>query len=484
MKPTRLLPDAVQWSEGLLLSPQHLQQNDIYWHEHLRHRLSRITPHYWGVSKLVIDRASLIKGIVAITELECVLPDGIAVEFPGNYAARTLDVEVGKPTGNDGRPVRVWLRVHERGAAAAALANADRRYDSLPGALTPDENTGDGDIQVGRLRTHITLYADDAARPAPTGCNACPLLEIVRDAQGHLRITGYHPPMLRQDASAFHDEQSLQHQLAQLTQKLWAKADELGGGHSDDKHEDEGPAASQMRQHLSAARSLATTLPQLEIAVAAKDTHPNELYRALAQVVGQVAGLGGNPVPLKMMPYLHDDCMPQFQAAFSYIEGKLALVNTDYECVRFARIGDAGFARWLQSGMHGEVIVELKPREGQSLVDMTRWLANASIASDKLIPLVQQRRLPGALVRPLSAQEIRERNLRPQAALFMIQNQKIEVDGKGLQDVFGPDLSLLIQGAANAHMPAAIILYRKKQRQLGRPPAPVQQTTAEDEVHA
>lgn len=483
MGTTTYLPDAVQWSEGLLLSPQHLQQNDIYWHANLRHRLARITPHYWGVSKLTIDRASLVKGHITVTELDCILPDGLAVEFPGNYPTRTLDVDVGKLVGNEGRPVRVWAQVRERGAAAARMDNADRRYDSLPGVMTPDENTGDGDIQVGRLRPVISLYADDASKPAPAGDGACPLLEVVRDAQGRLRITDYHPPMLQLDASAFQDEQSLQRHLTQLTQRLWAKLDELSDGRGDDKAEDDSPAGSQLRQHLQAARCLASALPQLEIGVTAQQTHPNELYRALALVVGQAAALGGNPVPLKMTPYLHEDCMPQFRAVLDYIDTKLALVNTDYECLQFARIGDAGFARRLPSDITGEVIVELKPREGQSLADMMRWLADARIASDHLMPLVRQRRLPGALTRALSAQEIRERNLRPQAALFLIQNQKIEVEGKGLQDVFRADLSLLIQGAANAQMPAAIILHRKKQPRHGSVAPETQARTAE-EIHA
>ena len=484
MGSTTLLPDAVQWSEGLLLSPQHLQQNDIYWHAQLRHRLSCIAPHYWGVSKLVIDRASLAKGHLAVTELECVLPDGLAVQFPGNYSARTLDVAVGNLVKDDGRPVRVWLQVYERSAAAAKLDNAERRYDSLPGALTPDENTGDGDIQVGRLQTHISLYAGDAAKPAPTGHSACPLLDVVRDPQGHLRITDYHPPMLRQDAAAFQEEQSLQRQLGQLTQRLWAKIDELAGNRSDDKQDEENPIDQQNRQLLQAARHLASALPQLDIAVAAADTHPELLYRALAQMVGQVASIGANPVPLKMAPYQHDDCMPQFQAAFTYIEAKLALVNTRYDCLQFARIGDAGFARRLQSDPSGEVIIELKPREGQSLADMTRWLHDARIASDNLMPLLLQRRLPGALARPLTTLEITERNLRPQAALFMLQNQKIAVDGKGMQDVFRPDLSLLIQGDANSLMPAAIVLYRQKQAQQGHASSAKKQTTSTESVHA
>lgn len=465
MESTTRLPDAVQWSEGMLLSPQHLQQNDIYWHEHLRHRLDCITPHYWGVGQLTLDHAALIKGVVSITRLECVLPDGLAVDFDGSrhhYPFTSLDTQVDALCKPDGKPVRIWLVVRERGAAAAKMDNPERRYDSLHGEPLADENTGDGEIMVQRLRVRLKLHAEDAGKPAPAGRSACPLLEVARDAQGHLRLTGYHPPLLRLEASAFQGEQGLQRRLTDFTHGLWAKMDELAGGRDDDKPEDESVLSTENRRHLAVARHLAMGLPPLEIAVAAPHARPHELYRALAQVAGQVASIGTNPIPLKMKPYRHEDCMPQFQAAFDYIEAKLALVNTAYECLSFARIGDAGFARLLPSDMGGEVIVELKPRDGQSLADLTRWLADACIACDSLMTQLQQQRLPGALTRPLSAQEIQERNLRPQAALFLIRNQKIEVREKGLQDVLQPGHSLLIRGAANANAPAAIILYRKK----------------------
>ena len=37
----------------------------------------------------------------------------------------------------------------------------------------------------------------------------------------------------------------------------------------------------------------------------------------MTQIVGRMAAIGGNPRPLKMDPYRHDDCQPQFQAALA-----------------------------------------------------------------------------------------------------------------------------------------------------------------------
>lgn len=55
---TEGLPDMVPWSEGMLLSPQHLQQNDLYWQEQLRFRLQQALPHGWGLLLLELDAVS------------------------------------------------------------------------------------------------------------------------------------------------------------------------------------------------------------------------------------------------------------------------------------------------------------------------------------------------------------------------------------------------------------------------------------------
>ena len=106
MTPSPQLPDAIQWSEGMLLSPQHFQQNDIFWHQHLRHRIAAQNPHYWGVLRLSV---SLIKEVISISTLECILPDGLAVEFPGKsprLPPGTLELPIGSQCGCRQRPTQ------------------------------------------------------------------------------------------------------------------------------------------------------------------------------------------------------------------------------------------------------------------------------------------------------------------------------------------------------------------------------------------
>lgn len=460
------LPDSVHWSEGMLLSPQHLQQNDIYWQTHLNHRLGCASPYFRGLAHLIIDRESLAKGIVQVTELDCILDDGHVISFPGNYAPRIFSCDVADICKKAGRPVKIWAVLPRRGVDTAGVSSANKRYELLPGVPTADENLDNSyAADVMRMQARIDLYAGTTV---PAQYVSCPLLEVMLDGQGQYRVTSYHPPMQRVGASAFHDmagtSPGLHAKLTDLTGKLWTKVRELAGNRTDDMPEDSGPAGSQIHRHLSIARHLAGSLPLLEVMVASRTAHPENLYQAIAQIVGHVASIGANPVPLKMGAYNHDDCMPQFMEAFDYIEKKLSLVNTAYECSEFARFGDAGFAQMMPADAAEAIIVELTPRTGQSLADLTRWLNEARIASRELMPILQQRRMPGALSRPLTAHEIAQRNLRPHAALFLIQNQKMEVDGKGEQNMFTAGMPLLVQGNNNSVTPAAIILHRPTSR--------------------
>lgn len=461
---TAALPDAVQWSEGMLLSPQHLQQHDLYWQAHLNHKLACLSPNVLGVGRLAIDLESLSKGIVRVTALECLLDDGHAAVYPGRYKELKLECDVAELCRKEGRPVRVWAVLPRRGIDGAGMDASDKRYDLLPGEMTSDENLDNGyQVSVVRMQARIRLMAGQTVPPQYA---ACPLLEVMLDAQSQFRLTSYHPPMLRVAASSFQDipgvQQGLQSKMEELTAKLWAKLRELAGSRSDDAPDDFGTLSSESQRHLMIARSLAGCLPQLEIAVAHGGTRPEELYRALAQVVGQAACLGAHPVPLKMEAYVHDNCMPQFQRAIDYIDAKLKQVNTSYDFLEFARFGEGGFARLLSADAGDEVLVELKARDGQSLADLTRWLGEARIASHELMPELQRRRMSGALARPLSAQELLQRNLRPHAALFAIRNDIIEIEGKGSFPMFSAQSPLLIHGAANSRMPAAVILYRHK----------------------
>ncbi len=78
----RVIPEAVQWREGMLLSPQHFQLAARRAEALAAYMMGAATPLCWGVQRLQIDQSLLLEAVFRIIELEAVMPDGLLVLYP------------------------------------------------------------------------------------------------------------------------------------------------------------------------------------------------------------------------------------------------------------------------------------------------------------------------------------------------------------------------------------------------------------------
>jgi|GEM_PF-515618 len=458
------LPDAVQWSEGMLLSPQHFQQSDIYWHAQAGGRMAALNPDYWGLVSLRLDAKAWADGVLKLAQVSAILPDGLPVEFPLDEESRhiTLDLNDKELLPADGKPLRIWLGSPCRTGDAARQDIGLQRYESRSGSLAVDENTGSNPISVPRLRANLTLIAD---RSVLSRYSAFPLLDVMRNADGHLQLGEFHPPMLCLGASEFFSdlarETGLVHRLGKLSKQVWDKLREL----ADQVDEENVDPATNGPNHLALARVLAQALAYFDVVATCPNSHPRQAYHALALLVGQATALDTSPIPPRLTAYCHEDCAAQFEQALSYVARRLSAIDTDLERLPFANTGETGFMRNLEAHASiDQLVIELKPRAGQGIKDLQSWLENARIASDDFMPILRHRRLPGALARPLDRQERHSLGLSENALLFLITNQSIDLNGSQ-QRVFRAGRPLQILGAADGSMPSGILLYRWKAEQ-------------------
>src|SRR5689334_3227565 len=78
------VPDKVAWTEGLLMLPQHLQQQDRYHENLLSTRFEALDPLSWGALRVELDPRMLTEGSVSLTAFEGILPDGTPLSLaPG-----------------------------------------------------------------------------------------------------------------------------------------------------------------------------------------------------------------------------------------------------------------------------------------------------------------------------------------------------------------------------------------------------------------
>jgi type VI secretion system protein ImpJ len=474
MTENQFLPDPVQWSEGMLLSPQHFQQNDIQWQALLHQRLLSLTPNAWGLRHLQLDAARLADGVVRVIECDAVMPDGLPLVYRAKTAGFELSVAVEAKSAADGTPapVRVYLAIPPRSGALDVPSTTIRRYENLPGRKTLDEVTGIGDVVVERQRARFELFSE---KDLPSGYHALQLLEVIRDAYGAVALTAYHPPMFRIGASAFLGTQGLHQQFAALRNDMWEKLRELAGTGVDDAPESVAVLGEEARMHLRVAREIAACLPLIDTLLYDPLSSPAQAWWAMAQIVGRMAAVGGNPRPLAMDPYRHADCYPQFQSALAFVKRKLALINTDWDSPEFIRVGEGTYERRLPEDSPQTVYLELRTREGQTATDLQTWLSEARIASEDLLPVLRQRRLPGASVRVLSAREVAGLGLRANALICAVTSQRLEMQ-QGPVDSFRAGRAMVVQGDA-MNAPAAIILHHRKHA-AAKPPATAASTVA------
>ena len=470
---TPALPDSLHWSEGMLLSPQHFQQNDAYWHAQLRYRLAMVNPNFWGLGLLELDMTNLKTGIVEIKKLECVMPDGTPVIFPGSYASKTLVMDVNAELMKTPGCVRVSLILPARSSSSTDWNSAPKRSELMLGALAIDEITSLGVVPVDRLRPLIALSTDAAISPQYV---VCPLFELTRrEVTQGIEFKAYHPPMLNWKACHFlsnshsHGNSNLHHRLKLLSEALWLKLRELGGNRRDDGPDEDELQSRHVRKHLEMARTLASVVPHFSLLVNSAHANPQAVYESLAQLLGTMASFGANPIPPVLDAYQHDNCEPQFSRAMDYIDHKLNYINTSFEYQTFELRTDGSFAQVLPKEVSDEVIVELRLPEGQSIGpdDRTRlaqWLKDACIASDALQTAAARLRV-SARSNLLDAEEMGRNNLRSSAALFVIQNENIQLDNCGTVPLLSPAQTLVIKGNERSPglKPALILLYQARQ---------------------
>ena len=136
---TERLTESLQWSEGMMLSPQHFQQNDIYWQQQLRHLMAQLQPYYWGVLDIAIDEALLRDGKVRIDRLRCVMPDGLVVQHEAATQDEVLYIDIAdRDELKEQKPVRIHAAVPVRAEGAASQSSAIQRYASVAGELEVD----------------------------------------------------------------------------------------------------------------------------------------------------------------------------------------------------------------------------------------------------------------------------------------------------------------------------------------------------------
>ncbi len=287
----------VVWSEGLFLTPHLFQQLDRY-HENLLHfRLMPLTPFYWGLSDLEIDKEALPNNFFTLSRCSGIMPDGLPIQIPDGDkppdtrpiqayfppSAASLDVYLAIPVS---QPASVNFRLNG-GATGPSV-----RYQ-MDLINVPDETTegNEREIPVAKKNYKILFSGEPL-----DGAIWIKIAELTRTASGTIALQDFYvAPSMTLSAST-----KLMAILHRLLEMLAAKSSAL----------------SQQRRHIAEfgasdvanfwlLHTVNSYVPILSHFYNAPDRHPEHLYLVLSQLAGELSTFALQEDPRDLPRYDH-----------------------------------------------------------------------------------------------------------------------------------------------------------------------------------
>lgn len=380
------IPEAVDWRQGMLISPQHFQQQEIYIDRLTSHKLYLSQPHYWGLIDIRLREDLLESDKIRITRLHAVLPDGQVIDFdeengdPGLLA----DIPAGQVDDtSENSGLLVSVGVFRRGAKADGGEEQNlQRFESVSFEDIADENNPNQLVDMRKKRVMVQLFFGDKTN---TRFVTTPLFKVASTQKGY-RLTSYHPPMLDVSVSrTLLGKKSICVKLESALRSIRLKAKDLAAVSSAGSDSD-----------LTLVSMMLAKVPALEVLLDMKMVHPFQLYMAFIDLLASLAASSIADKPFSPEGYVHDHPERGFFRYLSYLAQRIDSVRSTFHTHIFTRSESGYFEMDLPDDVDvKELILRLIPEQGQHSDVVLHWIKTAKIGSDKQMPSLEKGRIYG-----------------------------------------------------------------------------------------
>ena len=155
------------WSDGMLLSPQHLQSLERHQEAVVAARVGAVAPEDWGVLSCELDASALAAGQARVVRFAGVLPDGLPVELDEATGDAPPPRAIAEHLPPAARQVDVYLAVaRERDGVPSFAEEAQAQRVRFASSSRPVEDaTAPGQqLSVALARANAVLLFGDEAR--------------------------------------------------------------------------------------------------------------------------------------------------------------------------------------------------------------------------------------------------------------------------------------------------------------------------------
>lgn len=374
------IPDAICWHEGMALLPQHFQLQSLRAEAlSARHALGA-HPWFWGVERLVIDDTRLGSGLVRVSELRAVMPDGLVVELDRERGKDPLlELQLNDHYRLGHSELMIYLAVAPQWRARQ-LVPWGERLRSLQSESLPDLESGQFPQPLTVLRPHLRLVT----RAGLSDSLYLPLLRL--DCKGQsFTCLPYQPPSprLAPDSPISLEINKLcalaRHKIDFLTVRLR-------------RLQDDGKLveSAELRRQLSA---IWTCLPGVQAALDSGVVHPADLYLQLMNMAGALVSLDLEQGMPTFAPLAYENLLESFQAVLTWLTAKLSNIRVGYSRRDFT-LQDRRFSIELLDfeSQKQQLVIGVRMPAGVGPQAALEWLKHAVITSESQVdPLIRQR---------------------------------------------------------------------------------------------
>lgn len=324
----------------MLLTPHHLQQWDIY-HEHIVNaRLSSLHHYGWGLKEIEIDNEGIVNGNFTLLKCRGIFKSGFVIDIP-NLDKPPLQKRFDLSPSMDYMDVFIAVPV-ERANSANCLLNGmvtshETRYIQ-ENITVPDYNTGQNEREIAVAKKNLKILLQNELS------DEYDVLRLARISRTSVGTVGLNPEFIPTCLSI-----SCSHRLISLIRGileiLTSKSSELSSmcrQRTSDVY-DFGPTDN---FNLWLLQTINSFIPILLHFYRSQTAHPEAVYYALVQLVGQLSTVAVRIRPEDVPEYRHDDLTYTFTALDMMIRNLITMVSAPsvkYRMVPLQKVSDTNF---------------------------------------------------------------------------------------------------------------------------------------------
>jgi type VI secretion system protein ImpJ len=335
----------VLWGEGLLLRPQHFQQQDHYHERQLYDSVALMHPYAWGVKLLKVDIDALASNVLRVMALALRFQDGELVDAPAHDALPD-SIDLSTLLQNQ-QSVTFYAALPSFKPFGGNFVQPGQPQESArylqDNRETPDLYTQAAHAQLSFLNKTVRLVPEHEPRDSYT---SFPLVRLRRVATGGFELDPeFVPPSLSVQSAPV-----VAHQLRRLLDALQAKVSALYGHHREPSRNvieyRSGDMSSFWLLHTASAAYASLSHYFHHPAL-----HPERLFEQLLGLAGSLMTFSKTWLLADLPSYQHADPGPGFAKLYAIIRELIdTVISSKYFAIALDEIKPSYFLGKLDSG--------------------------------------------------------------------------------------------------------------------------------------